>query len=262
MLLVISKQILIIIYFMVWTIVWTENYSCNDDISNTVSGYRCPDDFVKARLMHVTRKACILYCHGKVRCRMISFDKIEHTCLMYRELCVEMNQDIRFSSLLLHEDPEKDYVSWSVFSGSVPMDKRIIHTDAGKYSLVRIHYNDEILPARLRFTDVGDVKTVKHKDGLDKVNADAMSYPVEFLVVSETYSMAWVPYTAGMDMPLKAVKGGQKWNEEPLFVAALWTTAEGVTKYEFGYYDPQTELGYAFNKGVASNASVDLLVAN
>ena len=241
--------------------VWTENHSCNDDNGSTILGYRCPDDLVKAHLTHVTRQACILYCHGKVQCRMISFDKIEHTCLIYKELCVEMNQDKRFNSLLLHEDPKKDCISWIVYGGTVPMDKRILHTDAGKYSLVRIHYIGEILPARLRDSETANVKTVRHKGGLDKVNLPATN-SVEFLVVSETCSVTWMSYTAGMDMSLRAVKGGKKWNEEPLFVAALWTAADGVAKYEFGYYDPQSKLGYAFNKGVASNASVDLLVTN
>ena len=92
-----------------------------------------------------------------------------------------------------------------------------------------------------------------------KVNKEATS-DVEFLVVSETCSVAWVPYTAGREMPLRVVTGGRKWNGQALLVAALWTTAGPIHNYRFGHYDPDDKIGYTYNKGVGSNESVDLLV--
>ena len=238
----------------------TDPHCTKYDISGTIVGYRCPDEFEAARLSRVQRHVCIQYCVQKVQCHMISFNNKEQLCLIYNRLCVETKHDLRFSSLVLHEAPRRNCIFWVGYEGSVPLEKRIIYTEAGKYSLVRFHYNGEMLPGRLLYkTSTQKVKTVKHKNGLYKVNEDATN-DVEFLFVSETCSVAWVPYTAGRKMPSGVVKGGWKWNEQPLFVAGLWTTADSETKYGFGHYDPQNEKGYVFNNGVASNKTMNLLV--
>ena len=256
----IIKKALVIIYLIVWTTVLTEPHCMNYDVSDIIVCYRCPGELEIARLSRVPRHICVQYCVQKVQCRMISFDNKEQSCLIYNKLCVEMKPDIHFSSLLLHDVPKGDCISWITYEGTVPIDKRIIYTGAGKYSLVRIHYNDEILLGRIIYkAGLLRVKTVKHKNGLHKVNAEATT-DTEFLAVSETCSVAWVPYIADRQMPSGVVRGGQKWDEQPLYVAALLTTGQSVTKYTFGHYDPENNLGYAFNCGVASNSSVDLLV--
>ena len=111
-----------------------------------------------------------------------------------------------------------------------------------KRSLPRAHYNDEVLPGRwVSYKVTEKFKTVKHKNGLGKVSLDP-STAVEFLLVNEPCSVAWVPYTPYRKMPLGAAKGGQKWNDQPLFVAALWTSVESGRKYGFGHYDPEDNL--------------------
>ena len=92
---------------------------------------------------------------------------------------------------------------------------------------------------------------------LVKKNLDS---DVQFLVVSDSCSVVWVPYIAGNSMPLRAVVGGRKWNDGPLYVAALWTTNADMNK-KYGYHDPQSRLGYVdYGTGAATNTNIDIMV--
>ena len=260
MLLVVSKQALMIIYCIMWTMAWTERHCINYDINKTIVNYRCPDDFETVRVTHVSRHVCRLYCTAKVQCRMLSFDEKNHSCLIYKEVCVEIIKYLGFSSLLLQDVTKRACISWIPYEGIIPLDERIIHRGDGAHFLVRFHYDGELLPGRLYVKRAQkQVRVVKHKTELLKVTKEATS-DVEFLVVSETCSVAWVPYTAGRDMPLRVVTGGRKWNGQALLLAVLWTTAGPIHNYRFGHYDADDKMSYTYNKGVRSNASVDLLI--
>ena len=93
------------------------------------------------------------------------------------------------------------------------------------------------------------------------INQDPDS-AVEFAVVSDTCSMVWVPYIAGNPIPQRAVVGGRNRNGGLLFIASLWATASLESRYYYGYYDLELQLGYTVYSGVASNASVDIMVEN
>ena len=124
---------------------------------------------------------------------------------------------------------------------------------------VRLKYNDEILPGRF-IQDTSKVKSVSLVNGPFKVNEDPTS-AVEFLAVSDVCSVAWVPYNAGDQMPSKAVIGWRKRNGKPLLVASLWMkNAEMESKYLYGYYDPESRLGYTVKSEPESNSGVDMMV--
>ena len=78
----------------------------------------------------------------------------------------------------------------------------------GEHLAVRLKYKDEILPGRF-IQGTSKVKTVSLVNGPVKVKEDPTS-AVEFLVVSDVCSVAWVPYNAGDQMPSNAVKGRAK----------------------------------------------------
>ena len=60
-----------------------------------------------------------------------------------------------------------------------------------------------------------------------------------------------------------AVVGGWKSNDGPLVVAALWTTKSVEQTYPYGYYDPESQLGYKPDGNLSeSNISVDIMVEN
>ena len=106
------------------------------------------------------------------------------------------------------------------------------------------------------------LKTVRLVNGLNATAADIDS-DMEFLVVSDSCCVTWVPYVTGSQMPARAVVGGRKSNDGPLFGASFWVTRSNMkSKYSYGYFDPETQLGYAFYSETLSNSSVDIMVEN
>ena len=122
-----------------------------------------------------------------------------------------------------------------------------------------LKYNNEILPGRFIQGTI-NVKTVSLVNGRVMVKEDATS-AVEFLVVSDVCSVAWVPHNVGDQMPSKAVMGWRKRNGKPLLVASLWMkNAEMESKYLYGYCDPESRLGYTVKSEPESNSGVDMMV--
>ena len=85
----------------------------------------------------------------------------------------------------------------------------------------------------------------------------------EFLVVSDTCAVEWVPHITGNQIPSRAVVGGRNADGGLLFVATLWTTnVAKKRKILYGYHDPELQLGFVLNSKAASNSSVNIMVKN
>ena len=248
-----------LLYLMLRTGVYATDICTNTFIKEPIHGCYCPADANTIQLFHVPHYICTHYCVSALQCSVLSYDVNEGLCLMHKEKCKQMVQDTEqvFSSVIFHWR-SKQCISWLPNEGCVPDGARFVRMDNVNSIAVRLHYNNEILPGRFEKLKV---KTVTLLNGAKDVRV----YPdstMEFLVVSGTCSVAWVPYIAGNQMHPKAVVGGQRANGQPLFVASLWTTSIYMkSEYEYGYYDPESQLGYASRGGwPASNSSVDIMV--
>ena len=104
------------------------------------------------------------------------------------------------------------------------------------------------------------LNTVSLVNGLNAMAKDIDS-DMEFLVVRDSCSVTWMSYVTGNQMPTRAVVGGRKSNGGPLFVGSLWVTRSNIkSKYSYGCFDPETQMGYAFHTEALSNSSVDIMV--
>ena len=248
---------LLVLYIIFGPGVCTKNLRYTLIAKKVLNGYYCPSDTQTFYLSHVPRHVCTHYCVSEVQCSMMSYHVNRGICMIHKENCVVMVQSTEqvFSYMMLYRQQNHGCISWLPYGGSIPEGQRLVHNL--HYIMVRIHYNSEILSGKL--TKNRKVKTVSLVNGPVKVYENPDS-AVEFLVVSDTCSVSWVPYIAGNPMPPRAVVGGRKWNDGPLVMAALWTTAGMIKRYSFGYYDPDSQLGYAYNGGPASNNSIDIMV--
>ena len=132
MFVVVFKHILVIMFCIMWATVWSGQHCKDYDISKTILGYRCPDGFETAQNLTVPRHVCILYCVGKVQCRMLSFGETGQSCFLYKEPCVKTKRDFLFRSLLLQDVAKRDCISWIPYEGIVPLDRRILHRTGGQ----------------------------------------------------------------------------------------------------------------------------------
>ena len=244
------------------TVVCSKDNCTNPITKKVVVGYYCPADARTVQFANVPLHLCTHYCVSEFRCSMLSYYVNKGLCLVHNEICMEMVKDTQliFSSIMLYGRQKQECISWLPFQGNIPDGKRFLRMYEGNHMAIRLHYNDEILPGRLAL-DRYKVKTVSLVNGPIRINQDPDA-AVEFAVVSDTCSMVWVPYIAGHPIPQRAVVGGRNRNGGLLFVASLWTTASLESRYYYGYYDLESQLGYTLYSGVTSNASVDIMVEN
>ena len=257
---------IIILYVTIGTLVYAKD-SCTKSITKKlVNGYVCPTDTKTANFSYIPQHLCTHYCISIFQCSMLSYYVKQSLCLVLKEICVETKQakEQVFSWIVLYRPPMNECISWLPYRGNIPDGKRFVYR--GIYSqhyVARLRYENEILPGKLVKQSIHmTFKTVNPVRGSNAIH-QAPDDNVEFLVVSDTCSVTWIPYVAGNQMPPRAVVGGRKSNGGPLFVASLWVTRTDMkSKYSYGYFDTEKQLGYAYYSEALSNSSVDIMVEN
>ena len=227
-----------------------------------IDDYYCPIDSKTVRFYRVSRHQCTQYFVSVLQCSVLSYHETKGMCMAHSEICVEMVQGTGrvFSSIMLYGSTKQECITWLSREGNLPDRERIVVMGDGKMYVGRLHHSDETLPGRLTAIKV---KTVSLVNGPTTITENIDNPDVEYLVVSDTCSIIWVPYDTGNRMPSRAVVGGRKANGESFFVAALWVTnADMKSIYSYGYYDPETKLGYAALTGAQSNSTVNIMVEN
>ena len=258
-----SSKCIIFIYVSFWQTICTEQVCVNYIAQKPLDGYHCPVDGRTIKLSQVTSNMCSHYCVTLSQCHIVSYDANRHLCLVHDSLCIEMVRDKEqvFSSVMFYMSPRRGCISWLPYQGNTPEGERLVcrHSSKRRYIAIRLHYNNEILPGR--FADHSTLlKLVSHVNGLTGIETSPTS-SMDYLVVSEECSIAWVPYKAGDQMPPRAVVGGRKSHGGPLFVVSLWLSRGSYKPiYAYGHYDPDSQLGYGFNSGPDSSSSVNVMV--
>ena len=228
-------------------------------IKTLLNGYHCPADIATVTLPRVPLHLCTHYCVSRFRCPTFSYHVNTGVCFLHNNLCVELVKDTEhlLSYTMLNWPVKSECISWRSYQGNIPDDERVVQREKWHY-VARLNHKDEVLPGRL--IGDGNFKSVSLVNGVKAIDKYADS-STEYLVVSDQCSIAWAPYVAGNTMPSRAVLGGRRANGGHLFVASLWTTrGKKDSKYKYGYYDPESQLGYTINSRPASNNSVDILV--
>ena len=225
-----------LLYQIFGTAVCTKKFPTILTAKKVSNSYYCPSDIRTFYLSHVSRHVCTHYCVSELWCSMLSYHMDGGVCILHKENCVVMMvaTDQVLSYIMLYRQHYHGCISWLPYKANITYSERLVRMNNGQLITVRMHHNDEILPAWLHKNKL--IKTVSLVDGpaLVRKNLDS---DVQFLVVSDSCSVVWVLYIAGNLMPPRAVVGGRKWNDGPLYVAALWTTNADMNK-KYGYHDP------------------------
>ena len=258
------SHIYIVLLFLIFrTMAYAKNLRTDLIVKEVPNGYYCRPDNRTVQLSHVPGHLCNHYCVSEFQCSMLSYHVNGGVCMVYTDICVEMMEDREqvSSYILLNRPRNHRCISWLPYQGVIPDGERLVRRSDGKQVMARINYNNETLPGKFFIHNL-NVKTVSLVNGPVEVIKSSDS-AMEFLVVSDTCSVAWVPHVAGNPMPPGAVVGGWTSNSTPLIVAALWTTKTNNMnkKYSYGYYVPESQLGYVSVGGeVTTNTSVDIMV--
>ena len=255
---------IIISYVTIGTLAYAKELCTNSITKKLINGYYCSADTNTVQFYYVPQHLCTHYCISIFQCSMLSYHVNKNLCLLHKDICVEMVQAKQqvFSSIILYQSPINECISWLTSGGSIPDSERLVYMEQyNRHYVGRLHYNYELLPGKIiKGSDGMILKTVSLVNGLTAISEDIHS-DMEFLVVSDSCGVTWMPYVIGNQMPTRAVVGGWKSNGGPLFVASLWVTRSDMkSKYRYGYFDPETQLGYAVYSEALSNSSVDIMV--
>ena len=257
---------IIISYVMIVTQAYEKDFCTNSITKKLINGYYCSADTNTVQFYYVPQHLCTHYCISIFQCPMLSYHVNKSLCLLHKDICVEMvpaKQQV-FSSIILYRSPINECISWLAYGGSIPDGKRLVYMEQyNRHYIGRLHYNHELLPGKVvKGSQHVTLKSVSLVNGLNAISKD-IDFDMEYLVVSDSCSVTWMPYVTGNQMPSRAVVGGWKSNGGPLLVASLWVTRSDMkSKYSYGYFDPETQLGYAFFTEALSNSSVDIMVEN
>ena len=207
-------------------------------------GYYC-DENITFTLQGMVRDHCKLLCLGKGSCVGLSYNLANMTCVINSQACLIASAHPNYEIVVFRPIHQHRCIRWV---DSEPA-RRIT---AGYQNVGRATYDNQLLPGKYQIN--GDT-FVAWESG------EHMLRQAEYLEVDEYCSVAWVSYTAGDPIMSGAVQGSSLPDGTPLYVINLLIDeTRGVDGWAYGYYRPDTELGYAGYNGHRTKTEMEMMI--
>ena len=215
-----------------------------------MNGYYCVTPYI-SNYTAIEHQRCVDHCTTDPNCWILAYNSKGKYCLLATQLCVKamVGDDFRMMTFRKHENIL--CIQW-VWSDGIPYPPRILEQ-------VRPVYQ-----ALARKPVEGEIYIGRSQPGARQMhiarNGVVVSYTEYYLlVVSESCSVAWVPYTAGNQLPRGAVEGGYLNSLGTTYCMRVWDAARDPA-YTYGYYAPSNGLGYYIWYGAKTTTQMDILV--
>ena len=220
----------------------------------TMTGVRCivhnDKCFVSAREKY---HHCVIRCMHK-GCPFLNYNMVEQSCLLGEENCLFLKLDIDYN-LTSFVPLAESCLQWISATGSDPTDLvssyRCHHIpDADICYVGRLIFGTHTLPGKY-YRLSGDIHTCFGGESYT-------SGQREVLTVVGGCHVAWVPYTAGNEIPVGAFVG--VFLDSGLGSHLFVIRGEVSTYIMIGYYDPITQKGYIEFYGCNVLTEMEMLV--
>ena len=181
---------------------------------------------------------------GKGSCAGLSYNLANMTCVINSKACLTASAYPDYEIIVFRPIHPYRCIHWV---DSEPA-RRIA---AGNQNVGRATHDNQLLPGRYHFNGNTYVAwaSIEHR-----------VREAEYLEVDEHCSVTWVPYTAGDPIMSGAVEGSSLPDGTPLYVInILIDETRGVDGWAYGYYRPDTELGYAGYNGHRTKTEMEMM---
>ena len=207
-------------------------------------GFYC-DENISLTLQGIVRDQCKLLCFGKGSCAGLSYNLANMTCVINSKACLTASAHPDYEIIVFRPIQPYRCIHWI---DSEPA-RRIA---AGNQNVGRATHDNQLLPGRYHFNGNTYIAWASREHRVREA---------EYLEVDEHCSVAWVPYTAGYPIMSGAVVGSSLPDGTPLYVINLLIDeTRGEDGWAYGYYRPDTELGYAGYLGHETKTEMEMMV--
>ena len=214
-----------------------------------MNGYYCASAYM-TNYTAIGHQSCVAHCITNPHCWVLAYNSRAKYCLLGTLPCAEAvaGDDFRMMTFRKHENISCIQWVWS---------------DGTSYPSRTVEQVHPLYQALARKPIQGEIYIGRSNPGLGKIflarNGAAANYRDYYLlVVSESCSVAWVPYTAGMPLPRGTVEGGYLELFGATYCMRVWNTQAAT--YLYGYYAHSSGLGYYAYYGSKTTTQMDVLV--
>ena len=215
-----------------------------------IDGYSCQSE-VHKNVSDVHFHRCIHACIGSKTCWSLSYSRPGRYCLLAEEPCVVTNPTDDFSMMILRMNEPQHCIQWIPFNSTYGLQhgfpKRAVQADLSmnrKSAVTRAANSAGTLVGR-------SISDNYQANLLDSSQANInLDHGYEILVVGDTCSTAWVPYTTGDPIPLRGCVAGKDSLNRNYYVVGR----EASYLHIGGYIEGEVDAYYSNTYGTGSNS--------
>ena len=209
-------------------------------------GFYC-DNNSSTVLQGLDVNQCQLYCLDRGPCAGVSYSLVSGICIITPEHCLVVPLHPDYEIILFQPTQHYSCISWLNYHPARYITR-------GNQGVARKMHENQLIPGKFAYN--ARVACIIW-DSSEHCSRQGGEYPQ----VGDHCSVAWVPYTAGDPIMEGAVQGGALSDGTPLYVVNLHLKAEwGENGWAFGYYRPDTGLGYAGLHGAQTKVDMEMLI--
>ena len=213
------------------------------------NGYYCASAYT-TNYTEIGHQPCVAHCITNPHCWVLAYNSREKYCLLGTQPCAKAVADDVFRMMTFRKHEYVSCIQWVWSDGSSHQNRTAEQVHPYYQAVARRPIDGEIYIGR-------------SNPGLGKIflarNGVALNYRDYYLlVVSDSRSVAWVPYTAGNPLPRGAVEGGYLNSLGTTYCMRVWNMREST--YLYGYYAQSSGMGYYAYWGSKTTTQMDVLV--
>ena len=178
-------------------------------ITRAIDSYHCQSSSFMS-ISNIRFQQCTRACLINSTCWTLSYNHSGHVCVLGDEACMTANNSNDFSMMIIRTDSSQRCLEWMPFNMTYGVNygypKRAIKAGMGQ---------DKVSTVARRVTSdglqIGKSPSFRYKAYVldSRQNRHAIDYGDEILLVGNSCSTAWVPFTAGDPSPTGVVLVGE-----------------------------------------------------
>ena len=242
---------------LVWCIAIRPSTQCSSRYTTQpIDGFSCQTSGYK-NISDVQFHQCTHACIGNSTCWSLSYNHIGRYCLLSDAQCVTAKVSDGFSLVIVRANERQSCMEWIPFNNTYGLQhglpKRAVQSALAR-DLISVVARTLDTTGTLVGRSISDDYQANLVDSSNaNVNHDD---GFEILVVGNSCSTAWVPYTVGDPIPATAVTAGKDNLDRNLYVVG-----RDLLYFHFGgYIDGASDAYYSNNDGTSSTSFRDILL--
>ena len=216
-----------------------------------MNGYYCVNGY-KSNYSAIEHQQCAAHCITDQDCWLLVYNWREKYCILGTQPCANAVADFDFRMMTFRKYETLYWIQWVWSDGSSYPVRTVEQVYPQHEALARRLIEGEVYIGRGNHR-YGKIYLARH-------GAAASYLGYYLLVVSDSCSVAWVPYSAGNPLPRGAVKGGYLDSLGTTYCIRVSDMHTTEPAHVFGYYVPSIGFGYYAWWGCKTTTQMEILV--